>query len=131
MTNPDQIRAAEGVGQRRFGAGVTGNAVGAMGAVHAQGTTVAQEPKPEPLSHPRIRAAVARLGLTQRESQIVEKFAHGMSTQALATDLFISAATVRTHLRKIFAKLDINSRVELLSLVLAKVMEDLDGGETS
>lgn len=128
MTNPDQIRTVEGVGQRRFGAGETG---GAVGAVSAQGITAAPEPKPEPFSHPRIRAAVARLGLTQRESQIVEKFAHGMSTQALAAELFISAATVRTHLRKIFAKLDINSRVELLSLVLAKVMEDLDGGGTS
>ena len=75
------------------------------------------------LGHPRVRAAVAKLGLTQRESQIVEKFAAGKSTQALAEELYISAATVRTHLRKIFTKLDICSRVELLSLVLTKVLE--------
>lgn len=75
------------------------------------------------LAHPRVRAAVVKLGLTQRESQIVEKFAAGKSTQALAEELYISAATVRTHLRKIFTKLDICSRVELLSLVLTKVLE--------
>ena len=75
------------------------------------------------LGHPRVRAAVAKLGLTQRESQIVEKLAAGKSTQALAEELSISDATVRTHLRKIFTKLEICSRVELLSLVLAKVLE--------
>lgn len=77
-------------------------------------------------THPRIKAAVAKLGLTQRESQIVEKFAIGKSTQALANELFISAATVRTHLRKIFTKLNIGSRVELLSMVIAKILEDID-----
>lgn len=128
MTNAGQVRSVEAVGQRTFGAGV---ADAAVGDAVAQGVTVAQEPTPGSLSHPRIRAAVATLGLTQRESQIVEKFSHGMSTQALAAELFISAATVRTHLRKIFTKLDINSRVELLSLVLAKVMDDLDGSGTS
>ncbi len=77
-------------------------------------------------THPRIKAAVAKLGLTQRESQIVEKFAIGKSTQALADELYISAATVRTHLRKIFTKLNIGSRVELLSMVIAKILEDVD-----
>lgn len=80
--------------------------------------------------HPRVRSAVAKLGLTQRESQIVEKFAGGMSTQALASELYISAATVRTHLRKIFTKLEISSRVELLSQVLAKVLDDIEESHT-
>ena len=129
MTNSDQIQSGGAIAQRpETRVGVAG---AVTGAVQAQGGTVAQEPTPVPLSHPRIRAAVATLGLTQRESQIIDKFSHWMSTQALAAELFISAATVRTHLRKIFTKLDINSRVELLSLVLAKVMEDLDGSGTS
>ena len=66
---------------------------------------------------------MAKLGLTQRESQIVEKLAAGKNTQVLAEELYINAATVRTHLRKIFTRLKICSRVELLSLVLAKVLE--------
>ncbi len=75
------------------------------------------------LAHPRVRAAVAKLGLTQRGSQIVEKLAAGKSTQALAKELYISTGTVRTQLQKIFTKLEISSRVELLSLVLTKVLE--------
>lgn len=87
---------------------------------------VAERPhSPKPM-HPRIRAAVARLGLTQRESQIVERFAEGMSTQTLASELYISVATVRTHLRKIFTKLEISSRVELLSQVLSMVLDDIE-----
>lgn len=131
MMNPDQIQTVEAVGRRTDTRVDPGVADASKGAGSTQGVTVAQASTPATLSHPRIRAAVAALGLTQRESQIVEKFSNGMSTQALAAELFISAATVRTHLRKIFTKLDINSRVELLSLVLAKVMEDLDGGGTS
>ncbi len=77
-------------------------------------------------TRPRIRIAVAKLGLTQRESQIVAEFAIGKSTQALANELFISAATVRTHLRKIFTKLNIGSRVELLSMVVSRILEDID-----
>jgi len=77
-------------------------------------------------THPRIRTAVAKLGLTPRESQIVVEFAIGKSTQALASDLYISAATVRTHLRKIFTKLNIGSRVELLSMVIAKILDEID-----
>ena len=80
----------------------------------------------EDCTHPRIRMAVVKLGLTQRESQIVEKFAIGKSTQALANELFISAATVRTHLRKIFTNLTIGSRVELLSMVVSRILEDID-----
>ena len=85
-----------------------------------------QQADVEDRTPPRIRRAVAKLGLTQRESQIVVEFAIGKSTQALANELYISAATVRTHLRKIFTKLDISSRVELLSMVIAKILEDID-----
>ena len=80
----------------------------------------------EDRTHPRIRMAVAKLGLTPRESQIVENLAIGKSTKALANELHISAATVRTHLRKIFTKLNIGSRVELLSMVISKILEDID-----
>ncbi len=75
------------------------------------------------LAHSRVRAAVKKLGLSQRRAQIVEKLAAGKSTQALAKELHISEGTVHSHLAKIFAKLEISSRAELLSLVLAKVLE--------
>lgn len=110
---------------------VAGGHVGA-GAAATAGSIGLASPENQPqvdaedCTHPRIKKAVVKLGLTQRESQIVEKFAIGKSTQALASELFISAATVRTHLRKIFTKLNIGSRVELLSLVIAKILDEID-----
>ncbi len=102
-----------------LGAGAAAGSIGLAAPVNqSQGEA-------EEFAHPRIKEAVVKLGLTQRESQIVEKFAIGKSTQALANELFISAATVRTHLRKIFTKLNIGSRVELLSMVIAKILEDV------
>lgn len=74
----------------------------------------------------RILSAVEMLDLTKRESQIVEQLSHGLTTEQVAAELVISPATVRTHIRKIFTRLDINSRGELLSLVLSKVTEDLN-----
>ena len=78
------------------------------------------------LANKRVRAAVAKLGLTPRRAQIVEKLAAGKSTQALAREMKISAGTVRAHLAKIFMELEISSRVEILALVLAKVLEDTE-----
>ena len=98
-------------------------AAGSVGLAAPENQSQAEVETP---TRPRIRKAVAELGLTQRESQIVEKFAIGKSTQALANGLYISAATVRTHLRKIFTKLNIGSRVELLSMVIAKILDDID-----
>ena len=103
--------------------------VGAAAVAGSFGLGAPQNQSPvdvENRTHPRIRMAVAKLGLTQRESQIVVEFAIGKSTQALANELYISAATVRTHLRKIFTKLNIGSRVELLSMVIAKILDEID-----
>ena len=83
------------------------------------------------MTDPRIKAAVARLGLSPRESQIVAGLAAGKATERVAAELSIHQNTVRTHLRKIFTKLEVNSRVELLSQVLANVLEDCDGDEPS
>jgi DNA-binding CsgD family transcriptional regulator len=76
--------------------------------------------------HPLIRDAVRRMGLTPRESSLTELLAVGMPTEEASASLGISKATIRTHLRKIFASLRIASRVELVALVLASVAADAD-----
>lgn len=76
--------------------------------------------------HRRIRQAVRRLGLTPRESQLVELFAMGYATAAVSKNLGISEATIRTHLRKIFSALKVASRVQLVALVLKIILEELD-----
>ena len=116
----ESVSSVVAQGQVGIGAAAGAGSVG-LGAPDNQSQAVVERP-----THPRIKKAVAKLGLTQRESQIVEKFAIGKSTQALANGLYISAATVRTHLRKIFTKLNIGSRVELLSMVIAKILDEID-----
>jgi DNA-binding NarL/FixJ family response regulator len=51
--------------------------------------------------------------LTAREREIVRLVALGLRNAEVATKLFISEQTVKTHLNNIFQKLDVRDRVEL------------------
>jgi DNA-binding CsgD family transcriptional regulator len=52
--------------------------------------------------------------LTDRELQIVQLIAQGYSNKQVAHRLHISEWTVSTHLRRIFAKLDVDSRAAMV-----------------
>ena len=60
-----------------------------------------------------------RVTLSPRERQIALMVAHGRTNQAIATSLEISVWTVSTHLRRIFAKLGVSSRAEMVARLLA------------
>ena len=51
--------------------------------------------------------------LSRREKEIVALVASGLSTEAIAEQLFISEKTVRNHLVSIYAKLDVSNRIQL------------------
>jgi DNA-binding CsgD family transcriptional regulator len=53
--------------------------------------------------------------LTRRERQVVAALAGGLDTRAVAERLSISRHTVQDHLKSVFAKLDVNSRRELVA----------------
>jgi ATP/maltotriose-dependent transcriptional regulator MalT len=59
-------------------------------------------------------ASVATL-LTGRELQIVTLVAEGRVNKQIASDLRISEWTVSTHLRRIFAKLGVDTRAAMVS----------------
>ena len=61
----------------------------------------------------------SRVTLSPRERQIALMVAHGRTNQAIATSLEISVWTVSTHLRRIFAKLAVSSRAEMVARLLA------------
>lgn len=61
------------------------------------------------------------LGLSVRQAQIVRLVLQGKSDRQIASDLSISLATVRTHMRRLFSKFNLGDRLELTLLVLASL----------
>ncbi len=56
-------------------------------------------------------------GLSPREQEVFFLLAKGKEAQAIADELFISFNTARTHIRKIYTKLNVHSRRELSELI--------------
>ena len=52
--------------------------------------------------------------LTKRQKEIVDGIVFGKSYKMIASDLFISLDTVRSHIKNIYKALKINSKVELI-----------------
>lgn len=59
------------------------------------------------------------VALSPREQQIALMVANGRTNQAIAFALEISVWTVSTHLRRIFAKLAVSSRAEMVAHLLS------------
>ena len=62
------------------------------------------------------RHAFAGQVLSEREVQVVRCVARGYTNQEIANELFLSVETVRTYLRRMFAKLGVNDRTQLAVL---------------
>ncbi len=56
--------------------------------------------------------------LTQRERDVLRLLADGHSNEEIGKELFISAETVRTHVRKAMAKLDADTRTQAVATAL-------------
>ncbi|MFE5795082.1 response regulator [Streptomyces sp. NPDC056503] len=79
-------------------------------AIHsaAQGRTALSPPVASRVMD-RMRGA-AGPSLTDRERDILGQLAHGLGNKEIARALFISEATVKTHLGRIYAKLGVDTR---------------------
>ena len=56
--------------------------------------------------------------LSAREIEILEHVARGRTNKEIAAALFVSDATVKTHLLHIFAKLDVQDRTQAVTVAL-------------
>ncbi|MGP9781916.1 DNA-binding response regulator [Arthrobacter sp. MYb211] len=61
-----------------------------------------------------IAGLIEDLGLTNREMQILDLLAKGFNNTEISRQLVISEATVKTHMAKIFMKLEVRDRVQAL-----------------
>jgi DNA-binding NarL/FixJ family response regulator/tetratricopeptide (TPR) repeat protein len=139
------VAAAEAVGARRDAARallLAGRALAALGeteaatrelaaaeaALDAVGARRRREEAAQELRRlghrvarrPRPASAPAGAGLeqlTEREREIAELVTERHTNRQIAAELFLSEKTVETHLRNIFAKLGVGSRVEVARAV--------------
>lgn len=70
------------------------------------------------ISEMQLRKPQANYQLSVREKEILKSLATGNSFKLIASDLQISLETVRTHIKKIYEKLQVHSQIEAVSKAL-------------
>ena len=83
----------------------------------------------EELSHPAGNPPTPD-PLTEREVEVLQLVAQGISNQEIAERLVISEATVRTHIGNILNKLHLANRVQAALYALRKGITSLDDSKT-
>lgn len=61
------------------------------------------------------QAALNSLGITKREYAVLEQIAEGHSNKEIAEKLHVSPNTVKTHIARLYEKLDVSQRVQAVS----------------
>ncbi len=67
---------------------------------------------------PTVRRLSHANGLTRRENEVLSLLAEGLSNKEIAEKLFVSPGTVKTHVKKIFKKLNVRRRMEAVKIGL-------------
>lgn len=69
----------------------------------------------------RATAVPAAYGrLTDREQEVLRCLAGGLSNAEIGRELFIGEATVKTHLQRLFAKLDVDDRTRAVTVAIER-----------
>lgn len=58
--------------------------------------------------------ALAGLGMSKRELEVLQLMAQGLSNQEIAKQLFVSPNTIKTHSSRIFEKMDVQRRIQAI-----------------
>lgn len=92
---------------------------GTGGEIYAHGGTGAYASSHEEMDpvHKKAQSVKEAFRLSARETEVMELIAKGNSVARIAEMLVVSENTIRTHSKRIYAKLDIHKRQELIDLI--------------
>jgi len=60
--------------------------------------------------------------LSNREFEVVEQLTKGLSNKEIATQLFVSESTIKTHLSNIYTKLEVSNRVQAINKLQSETL---------
>ena len=82
------------------------------------------------LAHPISKRPPTPEPLTEREVEVLSLVAQGLSNKDIADQLFVTEATVRTHINNIFQKLHLANRVQAALYALREGLASLNDIES-
>ena len=65
----------------------------------------------------KLALVCERYGLTPREVEVLTETIHGYSMENIGKKLFVSRETVKTHLRRVYAKVGVGGKQELIAFI--------------
>ncbi|MFQ5580342.1 MAG: response regulator [Nitrospiria bacterium] len=77
-------------------------------------------------SEPKEKKAGNRYKLTDREIEVLQRVATGMTNKEIAVDLMLSDKTIKNHVRKIFYKMKVDDRTKAVIEGIKDGVIDLD-----
>ena len=80
---------------------------------------------PAPVAE-RLAERMSGAALTERETEVLELIVGGNSNREIAAALYISEATVKTHINSLFGKLGVSDRTQAATTALQRGIVHLD-----
>lgn len=73
----------------------------------------------------RCKEVACARGLSGREEEVLVLLARGRSVPLISQELYLSQNTIKTYISRVYAKLDVHSRAELIALVERSAVAEL------
>jgi two-component system nitrate/nitrite response regulator NarL len=89
-------------------------------AVHRGDTVLAPEVQAGVAAEVRSRWRPDRPSLSERERQVLEMIAEGMSAPEIGRRLYLSTATVKSHLQSLYEKLSVSDRAAAVAVAMRR-----------